>query len=166
MPLRVVPYSFDSARYLSKNLRRADAEELDLVGLNSHEACNLALLDALSDGHTGFAWSVYSDDTHRHAGMFGYHRRGHACYSLWTELSRTEARQVLQETKAWTRALVSHSGAPRLGNCVAAANRKAVKWLELSGAFDLFKEKAFTSRGKLVYPFCTRSLAELEGAIS
>lgn len=160
----VVTFNIDAAQQLVHTLRREDQIELMLMGHTPHDAMMACLEhNRLPDA---YAWAV-ADDMHwgNYVGLFGY--QGNHVYSLWSDLSMGQSAEIIRKTPRWVLKMLEQSGQPCLRNLVHDCNTKAIRWLELSGCFEVERESGgIIVKGERLWPFHTKPLESIRERIT
>lgn len=91
----------------------------------------------------GEKWIV-NDGPFNRVGAFGWTENG-AIWSLWSDLTLGQAKQVFQETPKWVSHMVEASGRDFLENHVDQDNKMALRWLKASRCFIIDKHTVILS---------------------
>lgn len=159
-PLSAAPLTKESAWEVATWASPEDRAECLALGTTALNGLSGALLYAgMQQGTAAAVYSNYREDNCA-IGAFGYTMD--SIWSLWQPLKKVEQIWVARLTAPMTRALVVASKKAALKNAIHVENKTALRWLELSGCFNVDPDKAFKYNATTFIPFQTKPLEELE----
>lgn len=144
----------DDARRLAGRLRPSDVRECHALGFSPLMALEHSIA---APGRR--VWVVVDSDDGALVGAYGFANL--SIWSLWTELSLRDAKEVLRRTPEMVRECLAQSGADELSNVVHVLNEPALKYLDHSLCFNVNRDTVIDMAGENFYGFVTKPLAEL-----
>lgn len=145
-----VPLNYGHILQLAPKLQASDLADLTL-----HEGDpEGALISGLSSGE---AYAVLDGDTVIGAG--GWTVEG-AVWSLWADLSKGQAKELLRWAARWARVIAIRSKRP-LGNVYRSGNHKTARWLKLTKCVTILDDHPIMWNGQTYIPFHLKPLEDL-----
>lgn len=83
-----------------------------------------------------------------------------AIWTLWADLSKAQARELLKWAGRWARVIAIRSKRP-LSNIYREDNTKTARWLRLTRCVNILDEHPIQWQGRTYIPFTLKPLEEL-----